>query len=168
MRYMSPSASRDAIRGYVAPFHVGSGANPKAKSGVLRFAQIVPGFPDMVLFTLRNFFVWKIFEGWVGPERFSYLNGQAALAKTDSAVRKFWRKVKVGEKSGVKGINVLIAFGQDDPLLADFKELLQNEIGNELSSESAKPKSVWIDGAGHYPVEEKAEVIAKLIVDSIN
>jgi pimeloyl-ACP methyl ester carboxylesterase len=54
----------------------------------------------------------------------------------------------------------MIAFGSDDPLLRDFKHVLVNVIPQE---NQVGPEGVWIQGAGHYPMEERPTMVMQLI-----
>jgi len=62
-------------------------------------------------------------------------------------------------------VKVLVAFGRDDPLLPDFKQILMEGIGNAKEKSVIRPEGLWIDGAGHYPMEEKPETCARLILE---
>lgn len=89
MRYMAPLASTAAsTRGYSAPFAAPHAAVKKA--GVGRLAHILPALPDAFLFGVRGHAAWRLFEGAIGPERCTNINGQAALAARNKAVRAYW------------------------------------------------------------------------------
>jgi hypothetical protein len=60
------------------------------KSGVGRFAHIVPGLPQIVLHKMRRWMVWRLLECLFGPASFANLTAQASLAKRGVGVRQFW------------------------------------------------------------------------------
>lgn len=116
----------------------------------------MPGLPDCVL-KLRSAVVWRAVEGLLGPERFTNINAQARLAELNVSVRSWWASGSTGAPK------VAVAFGEDDPLLRDFKDVLDETISPHLRAGSTK--GTWISGAGHYPVEERPEFVAELCRD---
>jgi len=172
MRYMSPRATARIIEGYSAPY---AGVGPQAKASVSRFSHIVPGFGEKLLLGVRNWSAWRIFEGLCGPERFSNVNEQARLLQRDMEVRKWWAESKGSSRSSeekdqdgkvdgeekVERPAVGIAFGADDPLLKEYKNVLQSVIAPKLLWRKVGAR--WISGAGHYPVEEQADEVVKLM-----
>ncbi len=154
MRYMCPEATRDIIAGYCAPYTAGI----HSKVSVGRFAHIVPGIPD-VLLKLREGTAWRIAEGLLGPENFTNVNAQAFLAQRNVEVRQWW--ASGGSQHENVTPRVSVAFGRDDPLLKDFKNLLDETLRLKVSGQ--RSSGTWISDAGHYPVEEKPEAVARLI-----
>ncbi|KZF21787.1 alpha/beta-hydrolase [Xylona heveae TC161] len=73
------------------------------------------------------------------------------------------RRRTTGESSGAASWKATVVFGADDPLLRDFKSVLEDTI--EKSALVSVSGDGWIAGAGHYPVEEKPEVVANLICE---
>jgi pimeloyl-ACP methyl ester carboxylesterase len=127
-----------------------------------RFAHIVSFLPDVVLQQWRSPHWWRVMEGLACPARFTNLNAQASLAEWNEAVREYWRSGVSGrfEGTGKERLQILVMFGRNDPSSGDFKEVLVGVISNEVQK---IPKGVWIDGAGHYPKEEKPAVVAQII-----
>ena len=56
---------------------------------------------------------------------------------------------------------VMVGFGQDDPLLPEFRQILAHTI--KVSKVVSSPHGDWISAAGHYPMEQKPELIAQSI-----
>ncbi len=154
MRYMCPEVTRDIVAGYCAPYTAGI----HCKASVGRFAHIVPGIPDFLL-KLRGCTAWRILEGLLGPENFTNINAQAFLTDRNIVVRQWWASEDRQRKAVIPRVSV--AFGQDDPLLKDFKRLLDKTF--RLSYGGHYTNGTWIANAGHYPVEEKPETVAKLL-----
>jgi pimeloyl-ACP methyl ester carboxylesterase len=157
IKYLVPTTPTSTLAGYSAPF-----PQPRLKTSITRFAHIVPFLPDFVLENWRNSHWWKVLEGLIGPARFTNLNAQAGLAERNEVVREYWRNGVSGrfEGTGQERLQTIVAFGQNDPLSGDFKEILVRGISDEVQK---IPKGVWIDGAGHYPMVEKPAVVAQLI-----
>lgn len=145
MRYMSPTATSRTVKGFSAPF-----PSVKAKAGVGRFAHMVPGMPFVVYDIFKSQYGLLV-DGICPPQTFSSLHEQARLRERGDMVRKRWA-------SGELGCAVNIVFGNRDPLLRDFWGILVDGI----TTESGKPKATWVDGAGHYPLEERAEEIVRI------
>ncbi len=160
MRFMAPSITQKIASGYSAPFSTG----PIAKASVGRFAHIVPGLPDFVLY-LRNYWLWLLLEGLVGSERFTNINAQARLAERNVAVRRWWGASSSGcgdEDGGKRQLpKVAIVFGEDDPLLREFRDVLSSGISRHV--QDGDVSGIWVSSAGHYPVEERPEEIAGLV-----
>lgn len=154
MRYMCPQMSRRDIEGYGAPY---KDWPLKSKSSLYRFGHIVPGTPRVVLRSLRNTWPWELCEGLCGPEKFDNLSQQARLSSRDDEVRRFWKNWNSPEP-----FKVAVVFGDRDPLLKGYKDLLVQAIDPKLMVEWA-PSGIWIGGGGHYPVEEKPNEIALLV-----
>ena len=122
---------------------------------------MVPGIPDPVL-SLRPTTAWRLVEGLLSPTRFTNVNAQARLARSDLIVRRWWQDQEA-EKSR-DGPKVGIAFGRDDPLLKDCKEVLTDTIALSLRQDTNLPAAgSWIDHAGHYPVEDRPELVTELL-----
>jgi pimeloyl-ACP methyl ester carboxylesterase len=155
MRFMCPEATSEVISGYSAPY--AAGAHSKASVG--RFAHIVPGIPDLLL-GLRRAVWWRVIEGVLGPENFTNINAQARLAGLNVSVRKWWSPEDIDCKNTLPRVS--IAFGQEDPLLKDFKGVLERTLGLDVGGPPMR--GTWISGAGHYPVEEKPQTVAQLIL----
>ena len=155
MRFISPGTTSEVTAGYSAPYS--AGAHSKASVG--RFAHIVPGVPDRLL-GLRSTAWWRMIEGLLGSENFTNINGQARLAELNVSVRKWWSPKDLDRKNMLPLVS--IAFGQEDPLLKDFKGVLESTFG--LDSSGRPIRGTWISDAGHYPVEEKPETVAQLIL----
>ena len=160
MRYMSPIVTSTVIEGYSAPWSAG----PKAKANVGRFAHIVPGFPDGLL-GLRETGFWRLVEGFLAPQRFTNVNAQASLAERNVGVRKWWANAS-DRKNHTK---VAIAFGENDPLLKGFHNVLAETIDPILMDhEFSTSHGSWIGDAGHYPVEERPSDVAVLVSDFVD
>lgn len=94
-------------------------------------------------------------------------------------VRQWWRKEKTAGCAGSEREllldaakldrrdfapapeRVMVLFGQDDPLLPEFREILVDTI--KVSKVVESSEGPWIPDAGHYPMEQKPEVIARCI-----
>ena len=155
MYIMSPRLSLSDAEGYGAPYR---GMPIAAKSSVYRFGHIVPGAPRTLLQNFRNTRFWNVFEGLCGPENFDNLNAQSRLAEMDDKVRDFWTRTEAKRR-----IKTVVAFGDKDPLLIDYKGILLQTINTRHMVDWAK-KGVWLYGGGHYPVEEQAERIVSLVL----
>lgn len=55
----------------------------------------------------------------------------------------------------------MVAFGHDDPLLVDFKDVLVHTIEPSLQLHALGGK--WIERAGHYPTEDRPLEVARLV-----
>lgn len=144
IRYMAPGTTSAVAAGYSAPF-----SGPKSKSGVTRFAMTVPGMPA-IIYRLFQSQLGLIIDGLCPKESFSSLHEQVRLRETDHAIRKFW-------SSGEADIKVAVVFGRRDPLLRDYYDVFLKTI----RTSHGIPQGVWIDGAGHYPVEEASGKVAE-------
>ncbi|OCL12178.1 haloalkane dehalogenase family protein [Glonium stellatum] len=148
MRYMAPLITADVARGYEAPYiHQAV----EIKASISRFAHIVPGFPDWFLDNLRNSKYWRLFEGLCGPAKFTNFNAQAQLAERGHTVRRFWKSCSAG------GWRAAVVFGNEDPLLRDFKGVLEDTI--DKNAQVSIAGNGWIAGVGHYPVEERPNTL---------
>ncbi len=154
MRYMCPEATSEVISGYSAPYS----ASTRSKASVGRFSHIVPGLPDVLLGFPRATW-WRAVEGLLRPKNFTNINQQARLAELNISVRKWWSSEAIDVKNTRPRVS--IAFGEDDPLLKDFKGVLEKTFG--LDAEDRQIKGNWISGAGNYPVEEKPETVGHLV-----
>ena len=160
MRYMSPIVISTVIEGYSAPWSAG----PKAKANMGRFAHIVLGFPDGLL-GLRETRLLRLVEGFLSPQRFTNVNAQASLAKRIVGVRKFWANASEQENETKVGM----AFGEDDPLLKGFHNVLAETVDPILiDHEFSASHGSWIADAGHYPVKERPSAVAGLVSDFVH
>jgi pimeloyl-ACP methyl ester carboxylesterase len=103
---------------------------------------------------IYNFFLSRsgiLLDGVCPSMVFSSLYEQTQLRQRDIEIRKFWG-------SGEANLKVFVLFGRNDPLLRDYKDLLVESI----KTRKQKTKGLWLDGAGHYPTEERAEDIANM------
>ncbi|SLM39319.1 Epoxide hydrolase-like [Lasallia pustulata] len=155
MRYMSPQTTSRTMDGYCAPFAAGVAT----KASVSRFAHIVPGIPDFVL-SLRDHYLWRMVEGLLGPTSFTNITAQARLAERNRLVRSFWAEPSEKLQDEVRS-QVMVAFGRDDPLLVDFKDVLVHTIEPNLQRHAVGGE--WIERAGHYPTEDRPLQVARLI-----
>ncbi|GIJ90940.1 hypothetical protein Asppvi_009905 [Aspergillus pseudoviridinutans] len=154
MRFMSPSISQKDVIGYAAPYR---NLPAKSKSSICRFSHMAPATPRVVLTSLRYTWLWKLVEGLAGPSNFDNLNVQARLSVRDDEIRGFW---KSSERA--RQLEVAVVFGEKDPLLKDCKDLLVRAIDSRVMVDWA-PHGIWLDGAGHYPAEEKPKAVGDLI-----
>ncbi|RLL94680.1 hypothetical protein CFD26_104466 [Aspergillus turcosus] len=154
MRFMSPSISQKDVAGYSAPYR---NLPANAKSSVYRFAHMAPATPRIVLTSFRSTWLWKLVEGLAGPSNFDNLTAQARLALRDDEIRGFW---KSSEKA--RNLEVAVVFGEKDPLLKDYKHVLVRSIDPRIMVDWA-PYGTWLEGAGHYPAEEKPKAVGDLI-----
>ena len=176
LRFMAPNITAAVAEGYSVPYEQ---SLTKTKASINRFAHIVPGTPDWVL-GLRGTRLWRVAEGLIGPKHLTNLNAQAALARRNVTVRKWWSKEKTERSAGsekelllldvadmdrrdfaVPPEHVMILFGRDDPLLPEFRQILVDTI--QVSKVVESSEGPWITGAGHYPMEQKPEVVARCI-----
>ncbi|RHZ59250.1 haloalkane dehalogenase family protein [Aspergillus thermomutatus] len=154
MRFMSPGISQQDVTGYAAPYR---NLPVKAKSSVYRFAHMVPATPRAVLTSLRYTWLWKLVEGLAGPSNFDNLTAQARLRGRDDEIRSFW---KSSERA--RHLQVAVVFGKNDPLLKDYKDVLVRAVDSRVMVDWA-PYGIWLEGAGHYPVEEKPKAVGDLV-----
>ncbi|CEL07036.1 hypothetical protein ASPCAL10202 [Aspergillus calidoustus] len=154
IRFITPTISQSDAEAYSAPY---KGLPRSAKSSIERFSHITPSLPRVILHRARNLQVWKLAEGLCGPSHFDTLNTQARLSAQDELVRKFW-----SSKEQAHGFEVAVIFGDKDPLVRDYKNVLVREIAPELMVKWA-PRGLWIPGAGHMPTEDRAGDVARLI-----
>ncbi|KIY02770.1 uncharacterized protein Z520_01235 [Fonsecaea multimorphosa CBS 102226] len=153
MRFMAPNITSTIARAYSWPY---DSTPMSAKASINRFSHIVPGLPDFIL-NLRSTYLWRLIEGLLGPERFTNITAQARLADRDRAVRDWWFGARSSSHSHAEVIsredvssesdllttvngttsspqaaippkNVFVVFGPDDPLLPDFKCILEKSI----------------------------------------
>ncbi|KAF2453805.1 haloalkane dehalogenase family protein [Lineolata rhizophorae] len=153
MRFMAPEITPADAAGFAAPF---ARTGAKGKASIARFAHIVPALPDAVLGAARLSRAWRLAEGVLGPRRLTNVNAQARLARRGEQIRNFWREVPAGWAA----LRVKIVFGRQDPLLADFKDVLERGISERVRDGGG----VWIEGAGHYPGEEQPAEVARWIL----
>ncbi|KAF4211426.1 hypothetical protein CNMCM5878_002636 [Aspergillus fumigatiaffinis] len=154
MRFMSPSISQTDVTGYAAPYR---NLPAKAKSSIYRFSHMAPATPRVVLTSLRYTWLWKLVEGLAGPSNFDNLTAQARLSSRDDEIRGFW---KSSERA--RQLEVAVVFGDKDPLLKDYKDVLVRAVDSRVMVDWA-PHGTWLDGAGHYPAEEKPKAVGDLI-----
>ncbi|OKL58047.1 hypothetical protein UA08_06810 [Talaromyces atroroseus] len=159
MRYMSPHLSQEEIDGYSAPY---SGLPVSTKASVFRFGHMVPGLPRFILLHARHTQLWKLLEGLCGPVHFSSVNAQARLAERDNSVRPFWATGDNGGAVEKDPTRVLVVFGDDDPLLKSYKDILSQTIHPKFTVDWA-PTGIWLPNAGHYATEEKAKEVLDLV-----
>lgn len=150
-----PKTTSKTMDGYCAPFAAGAAT----KASVSRFAHIVPGTPDFVL-SLRPHYLWRMIEGLLGPSSFTNITAQARLADRNRSVRSFWTESSADLQDEIRP-QVMVAFGHDDPLLVDFKDVLVHTIEPSLQLRALGGE--WIERAGHYPMEDRPREVARLI-----
>ncbi|KAK5283651.1 hypothetical protein LTR40_001435 [Exophiala xenobiotica] len=160
LRFMAPNMSVKASEVYSQPY---AQSLFKTKTSINRFSHIVPGLPDCI-YDLRQTFMWRTIEGLLGPEHFTNLNAQAWLANRDQEVRKWWSSSSPDDdKAAAKAPeSVMTLFGRDDPLLPEFKNVLERSI--QVSRVLQGGEAGWLPGAGHYPMEQKPKEIAHCLV----
>lgn len=56
----------------------------------------------------------------------------------------------------------VVVFGERDSLVKNYKETLVRGIGKNNMVDWA-PDGIWLQNAGHYPMEDKPEGVAQLI-----
>ncbi|KAL4942372.1 hypothetical protein BDV06DRAFT_235459 [Aspergillus oleicola] len=156
IRFLAPHLSKTAIENYAAPYADLPGSS---KASIKRFAHIIPSLPRFVLITLRQRTSWKILEGLLGPEKFDNLNTQARLSAQDDQVRSYWSNK---EDSLGASTEVVVVFGDRDPLVKEYNKLLVRTIHNQRMVRWA-PRGLWIVGAGHMAMEGKPGEVAGLI-----
>ncbi|GIC92436.1 haloalkane dehalogenase family protein [Aspergillus udagawae] len=154
MRFISPSISQKDVAGYAAPYR---NLPRKAKASIYRFSHMAPVTPRVVLTSLRYTWLWKLFEGLAGPSKFDNLTAQARLSVRDDEIRGFW---KSSERA--RQLDAAVVFGKKDPLFKDCKDVLARAVDSRVMADWA-PHGMWLDGAGHYPAEEKPKAVGDLI-----
>ena len=186
MRFMAPNISQEAVRLYEMPFEAG----PKTKASVGRFAHMVPGLPDTILFRARETWFWMLLEGLVGPHRLTNVSTQASLAKRDKVVRRWYQTSRSlskndGRKSGECKAKLIddeeyiridavqtrrkgILFGEDDPLLKGFKVVLESTFRQDGSDLWLGNGNGWLPNAGHYPMEQKPHEITTCLLQFLS
>jgi pimeloyl-ACP methyl ester carboxylesterase len=161
LRFMAPNMSVKASEVYSQPY---AQSLFNTKTSISRFSHIVPGLPDCI-YDLRQTCMWRTIEGLLGPEHFTNLTAQAWLANRDQEVREWWSSSSLGNDKGAAARapeSVMILFGRDDPLLPEFKNVLERSI--RVSSVLQGGEAGWLPGAGHYPMEQKPKEIAHCLV----
>ncbi len=93
------------------------------------------------------------------PENSTNNNAQAFLVERNVTVPKRWASGDCQPET--KTSRVSFTFGQDDPLLRDFGNLL--DLTLRWGAGGQHTSGTWISDACHYPVEEKTERVSKLI-----
>ncbi|KAL4969913.1 haloalkane dehalogenase family protein [Aspergillus stella-maris] len=156
IRYLAPHLSKSDIDTFAAPY---VDLPRSSKASIERFAHTVPSLPRFILFTLRQTYLWKVLEGFLGPEQFNNLNVQARLSAQDDQVRSYWSNK---EESLGASTEVAVVFGASDPLVREYKDLLARIVHPERMVKWA-PRGVWIEGAGHMAMEGKQGEVAGLI-----
>ncbi|KAL2815206.1 Alpha/Beta hydrolase protein [Aspergillus cavernicola] len=160
MRFISPQLSPADVNAYSSPY---TGLPRSSKSSIKRFSHIAPSLPRSILFHLRQTWPWKLLEGLCGPSHFNTVTTQARLSAQDDQVRRFWgARDSENKHSPSQGVEIVVVFGDKDPLVRDYKHVLVKSINPELMVSWA-PRGLWIHDAGHMPVEEKAGDIAQFI-----
>ncbi|KAK5038129.1 hypothetical protein LTS07_001598 [Exophiala sideris] len=159
LRFMAPNISVKTARAYSAPY---SQSMFKTKASIGRFSHIVPALPDWI-YDIRSTDSWRVIEGWLGPEHFTNLNAQASLAERNRHVRGWWAGEFDDKNSRNAPEKVMILFGREDPLLPEFKPVLEQYIG--VSRVVRPADGGWLPGAGHYPMEQKPKEIACCIAE---
>ncbi|KAL4884936.1 Alpha/Beta hydrolase protein [Aspergillus karnatakaensis] len=160
LRFLSPSIQASDITNYTSAY---KSLPRSSKSSIERFAHLPPSLPRFLLFTLRNTFLWKAAEGFLGPSHFETLNTQARLSAQDDQVRRYWSTARTnsGDENGKK-TEVAVVFGERDPLVRDYKNVLVRTIHPDRMAKWA-PRGIWVEKAGHLAVEEKAAEVAGLV-----
>ncbi|ODQ55508.1 alpha/beta-hydrolase [Saitoella complicata NRRL Y-17804] len=153
MRFMSPTISAVNVSGYGAPY-----LNRRHKAGVGVFAHMIPWMVDGV-YKARKGWVWRLVEGLVPESWMDNFHKQARLREMDLQLRNVYSSPKTSPTNKHK-----IVFGRDDPLLADFKDILTHTL--EKGSESKG--SVWVKRAGHYPLEDKSADLNGLLAEFVD
>lgn len=188
LRFMAPIITYTITEGFSIPYR----QHPtKARASINRFAHMVPGTPDMIL-SFRNTRPWRLFEGLIGPAHMTNISAQASLADRNVEVRRWWRSDVLNEENLASSTSsfsssssgssdsekrvrfdantdrtygaperIMILFGEDDPLLLGFRSVIAKTI--KVSKHCESPEGKWISDAGHYPMEEKPELIARSI-----
>ncbi|KAH2547054.1 hypothetical protein KXW97_000419 [Aspergillus fumigatus] len=154
MRFMSPSISQNDVTGYAAPYR---NLPSNAKSSIYRFSHMAPATPRIVLRSLRYTWLWKLVEGLAGPSNFDNLTAQARLSLRNEGVRSFWKSSDRAHQ-----LEVAVVFGDKDPLLKDYKDILVRGVDSRVMVDWA-PYGIWLDGTGHYPAEDKPKAVGDLI-----
>lgn len=151
VRLMAPFTTTSPIaQAYAAPF---SGRIPK--TGLYRLTKLIPAMPDIVY----GFFqspLGLILDGICQPDVFSSLHGQVRMRQLGLVMRDYW-------SSGQAAPAVRVIFGQSDPLLHDFRDVLLRTI----RTSQGEAQGAWIQGTGHYPTEEKPHVVARHLIEFV-
>ncbi|KAL4863193.1 hypothetical protein BDV12DRAFT_177828, partial [Aspergillus spectabilis] len=165
LRFLAPSISASDIQGYTAPYK----SLPRAsKASIERFSHLPPSLPRFLLFTLRNTYLWKITEGLLGPSHFDTLNTQARLSAQDDQVRRYWGTTAPSPNEdgngneNVRKSEVAVVFGEKDPLVRDYKNVLVRSIHPNRMAKWA-PRGIWLSRTGHLAAEESAGQVAGLV-----
>ncbi|CEL03949.1 hypothetical protein ASPCAL05085 [Aspergillus calidoustus] len=159
--FMSPHISEQDLKVYGAPYQ---DLPASTRSSADRWARLAPGIPHFVLRRLRETPVWKWCEAVLGPRNFSALNTLALLSERDEFARRYWQKKCQGDmdNDGECMLKTVVAFGEQDLLLKDYKDILVRVIGKGNLADWA-PEGIWLPTAGHYPMEDSPGDIAGLI-----
>lgn len=160
-RFISPHISERDVECYEAPYQDLPAAT---RSSVERFSRYAPGIPHFVLRGLRETQGWKLCEAILGTRNFSDLNALALLSERDDFVRSYWKRTHEEDLNGHMGgkLKTVVAFGAQDPLLKDYKDVLVRVVGKTNMVDWA-PNGIWLPNAGHYPMEDSPDDVAQLI-----
>lgn len=160
-RLIFPEISGQDAEGYGAPLqHLPE----NARASVEPFVHMGTGILPFVLRELREKPLWKICEAFSCPRNFSDLNALALLSERDEIARRYWQEKQSGDldEATESRLKSVVVFGERDSLVRDYKETLVRVIGKNNMADWA-PDGIWLQDAGHYPMEDKAEDIAQLI-----
>jgi pimeloyl-ACP methyl ester carboxylesterase len=160
-RFISPDILEGDVEGYEAPYrHLAANARPSVED----FAYMGTGIPHFLLKDLRETPPWKIFEAICGPRNFSGLNSLALLSERGDNARSYWQRQQPSNlhEATESRPKIVVVFGERDPLVENYKETLVRVIGKNNMADWA-PDGIWLQNAGHYPMEDKPEDVARLI-----
>ncbi|KAJ5151453.1 uncharacterized protein N7482_010705 [Penicillium canariense] len=160
-RFISPDILEGDVEGYEAPYrHLSANARPSVED----FAYMGTGIPHFLLKDLRETPLWKIFEAICGPRNFSELSALALLSERGDNARSYWQSQQPSnlQEAAESRLKIAVVFGERDPLVENYKETLVRVIGKNNMADWA-PDGIWLQNAGHYPMEDKPEDVARLI-----
>ncbi|KGO76323.1 hypothetical protein PITC_018460 [Penicillium italicum] len=160
-RLISPQISEGDVEGYGAPYqHLPAYAKPTTE----HFAHIGTALPQFFLKYLRETPLWKVCEAICGPRNFSDLNTLALLSERADTARYYWQEKQLEDQKETiqERLKIVVVFGDRNPLPKGYKETFVHLIGKDHMADWA-PDGIWLQNAGHFPMEDKPEDVANLI-----
>ncbi|PRP79116.1 haloalkane dehalogenase family protein [Planoprotostelium fungivorum] len=157
--YMVPSIRRGSILGFSWPYRHQPSA---ARTSVYKLARSSTDLPRW-MYKLREAYAWRLFEGVIGPKRCDGFHQQARIADLDDEIIK----TLSSEKSPFGMRRAVVACGTKDTISSDSTHQLHEMLPHRLTRDFGG-KVVKIEGAGHYPLEERDKRVHAVLMDLVD